>query len=167
MRCLLLLFQSLSPAFAGPPVDVCLRNDSPLSPQTIAHFESGLKAHEKEWDVLIRFTCEADSVMPVNITIRRAPAPTQFPDALGATRVRDGRVVGDLEVFLEPVLQMVSSIRSLSPALEGWALARVAAHELFHFLQSEIGHKPGGLNQEFLTPRGLVRGFRPKRLSRS
>jgi hypothetical protein len=46
-----------------------------------------------------------------------------------------------------------------APALEGWALSTVAAHELYHYLNNEHDHHNGRLNQEVMTPEGLVQGW--------
>jgi hypothetical protein len=39
-----------------------------------------------------------------------------------------------------------------------WALSTVAAHELYHYLNNEHDHHNGRLNQEVMTPEGLVQG---------
>jgi hypothetical protein len=142
------------------PVKVCLVNEASVSRDALRYVEAGLRAHEKELAVTIRFICESDSEDAVIIRLRNVPAPNQHPDALGAALMEDGRVLRQVEVFCHPIRRMVATRWPLGPALEGWALATVAAHEMYHYLYNEHDHGNGRLNEKFATPEELVRGFR-------
>src|SRR5215467_8174888 len=79
---------------AAAPVKVCLVNDASVSRDALRYVEAGLRAHEKELAVAIRFTCESDSEDAVVIRLRNAPASNQHPDALGAALVENDKVLG-------------------------------------------------------------------------
>src|SRR5262249_16546676 len=110
---------------AAASVDVCLVNEDSLTRDTLRYVEAGLKAHEKELNAVFRFTCESDSEGAVIVRLRHVPAPNQHPDALGAVLLENGKVVGQVEVFCNPVRRMVGTRWPLWPALEGWVLAKV------------------------------------------
>src|SRR5262245_2754749 len=154
---------AISRATAAQTVPVCLVNQNALSRSTIQYLEAGLRAHEAEIAAVFRFTCESNVKDTVTIRLRRVPDTRQDPDALGASVVQNGEVLGQLEVFCESVRRMVRSRMPLSPALEGWALAKVAAHELYHYLHNVHDHERGSLNQKFMTSEGLIEGFKPSR----
>jgi hypothetical protein len=147
-------------AVAAASVDVCLVNEASVSRYTLRYVEAGLKAQEKELRARLRFTCESDPEAAVMIRLRHVPAPNQLGDALGATTVENGKVLGQVEVFCDSVRRMLRARWPPAPALEGWALSTVAAHELYHYLNNEHDHHNGRLNQEVMTPQGLIQGFR-------
>jgi hypothetical protein len=149
------------------PVKVCLVNEASVSRDALRYVEAGLTAHEKELAITIRFICESDSDDAVIIRLRNVPAPNQHPDALGAALMEDGKVLRQVEVFCHPIRRMVGTRWPLSPALEGWSLATVAAHEMYHYLYNEHAHGKGRLNGKFATPEELVRGFRNVSLTTS
>ena len=152
---------------AAAPVKVCLVNDASVSRDALRYVEAGLKAHEKELAIAIRFICESDSEDTVIIRLRNVPASHQHPDALGAALLENGKVLRQVEVFCNPIRRMVATRWTLWPALEGWALATVAAHEMYHYLYNEQEHGSGRLNGKFATPEDLVRGFRNVSLTTS
>lgn len=162
-----LFFCSMSWASAAANIDVCLVNESSLSRETLRYIEAGLKVHERSLDAVFRFICETDTGNAIVIRLRRVPAANQHPDALGATRVQDGIVLKQVEVFCDPVRQMLRVRWSPWPALEGWALAKVALHEMFHYRFNELHHKNGSMNEEIMTADGLIQGFRKLSLTAS
>jgi hypothetical protein len=91
--------------------------------------------------------------------LRHVPAPDQLGGALGATTIENGKVLGQVEVFCDSVRRMLRARWPPAPALEGWALSTVAVHELYHYLNNEHDHHNGRLNQEVMTPEGLVQGW--------
>jgi hypothetical protein len=145
---------------AAAPVKVCLVNEASVSRDALLYVEAGLRAHERELNASIGFTCDSDAEDAVIIRLRTRPAPNQHPDALGAALMDDGKVLREVEVFCDPIRRMVAMRWPLWPALEGWALATAAAHEMYHYLKNEHDHGNGRLNEEFMTAEGLVQGFR-------
>jgi hypothetical protein len=145
---------------AAASVDVCLVNEAALSRDTLRYVEAGLKGQENELQAVFRFTCESDSEGAVIVRLRHLPASNQLRDALGAVPVENGKVLGQVEVFCDSVRRMLRARWPPWPALEGWALSRVAAHELYHYLFNEHDHHNGRLNQEVMTAEGLVQEFR-------
>ncbi len=63
------------------------------------------------------------------------------PDALGAAVRRDGRIAPELRVFMGPIARLVGT---RLPYLLGVAMARVAAHELGHYLRQDESHDHDG-----------------------
>ncbi len=67
------------------------------------------------------------------------------PDgALGRASTAGGKILPNLEVFLEPVAALAGT-QDLE--ILGQALGRVAAHELLHYLLQQSGHDDDGLLQ--------------------
>ena len=145
---------------AAAPIKVCLVNDASVSRDTLRYVEAGLRAHEQELAVAISFTCKPDSEDAVVVRLRNAPARNQDPDALGAALVENGKVLRQVEVFCNPIRRMMATRGPLWPAVEGWALAAVAAHEMYHYLYNEHEHGNGRLNEKYATPEDLGRGIR-------
>jgi hypothetical protein len=145
---------------AAAPVKVCLVNEASVSRDALLYVEAGLRAHARELNASISFTCESDAEDAVIIRLRTRPARNQHPDALGAALMDDGKVLREVEVFCDPIRRMVAMRWPLWPALEGWALATAAAHEMYHYLNNEHDHGNGHLNEKFMTAEGLVQGFR-------
>ena len=150
-------------------VDVCIVNDASLSRGTIRYVEFGLEAQQKELAAVFRFTCKSDAENAVIIRLRNVPASHQRGDALGAARTENGKVIGQIEVFCDPVRRGMAMRWQSWPALEGWAMATVAAHEMYHYLNNEHDHGHGRLNQKIMNAEALARGFRtvPRMASRS
>jgi hypothetical protein len=157
---LILAVMSVVGCAAAAPVKVCLVNEASVTRGALLYVEAGLRAHEKELNTSINFTCESDSEDAVIIRLRPHPARNQHPDALGAALMDDGKVLREVEVFCDPIRRMVAMRWPLWPALEGWALATAAAHEMYHYLNNEHDHGSGHLNEQFMTAEGLVQGFR-------
>ena len=152
---------------AAAPIKVCLVNDASVSRDTLRYVEAGLRAHEQELAVAISFTCKPDSEDAVVVRLRNAPARNQDPDALGAALVENGKVLRQVEVFCKPVRRVVATRWPLYAPLEGWALATVAAHEMYHYLNNDHKHRNGYLNEKFAAAEDLVRGFRKVSLATS
>jgi hypothetical protein len=144
---------------SAAPVNVCLINEASVNRGALLYVEAGLRAHERELNANINFTCESDAEDAVIIRLRTRPARNQHPDALGAALMDDGKVLREVEVFCDPIRRMVGMRGPLWPALEGWALATAAAHEMYHYLNNEHDHGNGHLNEKFMTAEGLVQGF--------
>lgn len=88
----------------------------------------------------------------VLLTVRQS-RPLIPEDALGLA-VRDGdQIRGALEIFLGPLLR---ATRAGCWETVGRAMARVASHELLHYLEQEIGHDEHGLFAPRLSRELLV-----------
>lgn len=125
-------------------IDVCLVVKTAVPPATIKLFEHELR---RRLDAQVRFVeCGAPSA--VRITVHPRPASDQAEDALGATRVRSGRLQPEIHVFREPVRRMLFSTL---PVFEAKALATVAAHELTHWMTQEQRHRGEGFMHPLLT----------------
>ncbi len=94
----------------------------------------------------------------VTITLRQDP-PDEETSALGGIRVRDGRLFPEIELFVSPTAQIVGT---RLPGVLGRALARVATHELGHWLNQNSLHAARGCMMERLSAGYLMapnRGF--------
>jgi hypothetical protein len=82
-----------------------------------------------------------DGTAAVRIHLLDEP-PAEEATALGAAPRRHGQIGPDLRVFVAPIAQLVGT---RLPYLLGLAMARVAAHELGHFLRQDEhhAHEPG------------------------
>jgi len=144
---------------AAAPVNICLVNDDAVRLNTIRYMEASLMERGKELNTEFRFTCDRDAGRLVIVRLRDSPSSAQPPNALGTVLVIDGKVVGQVEVFCGSVMRMVATRWPRLPAVEGWALATVAAHEMYHYLFNEHDHHHGPLNEQFMNADGLLRGF--------
>jgi hypothetical protein len=72
-----------------------------------------------------------------------AHAPARYARALGLARRHGARVFPELHVYQEPVRRIIG--QQASAVQFGRALARVAAHELGHYLLQETPHEETGL----------------------
>lgn len=88
----------------------------------------------------------------VRLTIEAKPAP-EHDGALGAARRSGDRIEPDLYVFVEPVSRL---LYSRLPYYVGKALARVASHELAHYLKQQGRHEHDGVLTAYLTPGRLM-----------
>lgn len=82
---------------------------------------------------------------------------------LGFTHVSDGRILPFVELHCSRVLAMIEPrLRKQAPRIDagifGRALARVAAHELYHVLANTAAHDKEGLAKEALSSNDLF-GF--------
>ncbi len=88
----------------------------------------------------------------VTITLRQQP-PDEESLALGRTYRSRGRLAPEIELFVNPTAQLIGT--RLSGVL-GRALARVATHELGHWLSQESGHATRGVMMERLSAAHLM-----------
>jgi hypothetical protein len=84
-----------------------------------------------------------------------------YPGALGWTNISDGRIQPFIEIDCEGVRLLLE--RDLIGAPEprrdptfGRAIARVLAHELYHFLASTRKHTSAGIAKAVFTPEDLL-----------
>ena len=98
--------------------------------------------------------CPEDAIR-VALTKSSAGHP---PDALGAIQMDQGRIAPPALVFVDAVAHYSGAT---GEGALGRALARVAAHELLHFLRQTEQHAHDGLLQEKLTAQDLTRNPGP------
>jgi hypothetical protein len=84
----------------------------------------------------------------------RADSMPGHPDVLGRTPVAGSRILPQAEVFAGSVMRLLGDTRS--HARLGRAVARVAAHEIGHYLSQERDHHDAGLMGSQLTAAQLV-----------
>jgi hypothetical protein len=84
-----------------------------------------------------------------------------YPGALGWTNISDGEIqpfinidCEGIRLLLEP--DLASTPESLRDPVFGRAIARVLAHELYHFLASTRKHTSAGIAKAFFTPEDLL-----------
>jgi hypothetical protein len=70
-------------------------------------------------------------------------AQVQATDVLGAARVEQSRIAPRLEIYLDRVVALMPETRCWN--VVGRALARVAAHEVAHFISQDQRHTEAGL----------------------
>ena len=106
-RTLVLLSVFLPAAHSAIPV--CLIDEQSLNPETIRYFEAGLKSHEKELGTVFQFDCDSLATDGITIRLRNFPAVGQPANALGCVRVRDGEVIGEVQIFAGVVRRELST----------------------------------------------------------
>ncbi|MFN0166883.1 MAG: hypothetical protein ACKV22_10675 [Bryobacteraceae bacterium] len=144
-----------NPLIAGN-LDLFLQNSARLDESTIEAFRAELGTILAASGRPAVFTIWRPGI--VTIILRREP-PEAETSALGGTRIRNGRLVPEIELFVAPTAQMVGT---RLPAVLGRALARVATHELGHWLSEGSRHSPHGVMMERLSAAHLMapdRGF--------
>ena len=86
-------------------------------------------------------SCPADSPR-LQLSISREP-PDPLPGILGLARRRSDRIEPSLRVFYSPLVRYLGAPNNASAI--GRAVARVAAHEVAHFLDQQLHHCAKGL----------------------
>lgn len=90
---------------------------------------------------LVEQGCEPDSI---RLSVFRQAAGRES-DALGAARVEGAAIAPQLEVYLDRVVALLPESQCWN--VIGRALARVAAHEVAHYLNQGAEHDEAGLLQ--------------------
>lgn len=131
-------------------LDLCVENPDGLDRMTLQSFRTELGAILAASGRPANFT----ACLPVIVTITlRDDPPEEEPTALGATRVRNGRLVPEIELYVSPIAQIVAT---RLPGVLGRALARVATHELGHLLSQGSAHTRHGVMMERLSAAHLM-----------
>ena len=137
---------------------MCVSNPAALSVPALKELESELESLLPGTAVLLPESgCsrQPDSVL---LSIHHSP-PDKYVTALGLAWRRGGRILPDLEAYVRPVVKAAGGVATAG--VVGRALARVAAHELVHFLRQQSHHSESGLMRErFPTPALLDEDFR-------
>lgn len=137
------------PGLAGE-LSVCLDNQARLDETVVQVFRSELAAILEVSGRVVRFdSCGQGDVR----MILRARGSAEEPAALGAARRGGGRILPEIELYVDPVARLVET---RLPGVLGRALARVAMHELAHYLQQSGEHLAEGYMMERLGPAHLI-----------
>jgi hypothetical protein len=88
---------------------------------------------------LVEQGCEPDSIQ---LSVYRQASGRKH-DALGAARVEGTAITPQLEVYLDNVVALLSDSQCWT--VVGRAIARVAAHEVAHYLDQSAEHDESGL----------------------
>lgn len=135
---------------AGETLALCVANPARLDSSTLEVFRKELSRVLASSASSATFTdCHPGAV---SITFRAEPIEGEG-SALGATRRRNGHLVGEIEIFVDPTAQL---LRTRLPAPLGRALARVATHELGHWLGQVSEHSSQGIMMERLSAAHLL-----------
>jgi hypothetical protein len=146
---LLMLMAALNPLL-GLDLAIC----SPVDPATQSEFRKELTRIATRSGIEARFRDCAAASGVVRLQFLEAGSGEE-PTALGAAARRHGQIGPDLRVFVGPIVRLIGT-RMLY--LLGVAMARVAAHELGHYLRQDDRHDPddGGLMSASLTGPKLI-----------
>ena len=105
--------------------------------------------------VVVNFhgTCRGDGLVP----------PRSPDGALGWTHITDGQVLPFSEVNCDRIRELIGgALAAAAPAdrarLLGRAMARVLAHELYHFFTNTTKHSPSGIAKARYTGAELAAG---------
>ncbi len=139
---------TMPPMAGGLPL--CLKNAAQLDGDTVQAFQTELSRilTSSGWSG-VWSPCSSGVLA---ITLRRDP-PESEPSALGGIRTSDGRLLPEIELFVSPTAQIVGT---RLPAVLGRALARVATHELGHWLNQGPAHTSRGYMMERLSAAHLM-----------
>ena len=149
--CLPLLAVAASPMM-GMDLAVCSDRPAAVDSMTEMEVRKELTRIARRSGLEVRFgPCSRETAIRIHLLSGGSP---DEPTALGAAPIRHGQIGPDLRIFTGPVAQLVGT---RMPGLLGAALARVAAHELGHFLRQDSSHdRDGELMSEALTGPKLI-----------
>jgi hypothetical protein len=116
----------------------------PLDRHTRTAFEKELLALLQ--DRHVTFDCAARDAIRLNIL---NSAPRLHGHALGIARKKAGRILPDLELYVQPVILRLGHLRV--SGVVGRTLARIAAHEMVHYLDQRHDHDEAGILQPSFT----------------
>ena len=102
---------------------------------------------------LLLSTENCSETVSIRISIR-SHAPARYQTALGLAFIASGRVLPMLELYTTNVLRTLD--KHAGAELFGRALARVAFHEIRHYVRQERDHEGAGLFTASLTGAQLL-----------
>jgi len=123
---------------------VCWADQTGMSQVTFESFVQELAILLEDTGLQVRW--EACAVPPEPNTVRLSVLPSPratHKSALGVAYVSDSEVLPVIELYLKRLSEYLGWRRS--PYVIGRALARVAAHELAHYVLQDPGHESDGL----------------------
>ena len=133
---------------------VCLRNEARLDADTLAVFERELTGISTLSGLSLRLLPCAGGPAGLRLTIQTQSLLE--PSALGAARTQGPRVLPEVELYAKHIAALLPA---QLPSLMGRAMARVAAHEIGHYLLQRCDHG-GELMAEAFTGARLIAGNR-------
>lgn len=135
----------------GENLSVCTENPARVDRTTVQVFRNELKAILAVSDHGIEFeSCREGAI---RITLRDNPPAGET--ALGAARRQGARVLPDLEIYVGGIARLVET---RLPGMLGRAMARVATHEISHYLYQTQDHEGEGFMRERLGAAHLIAG---------
>jgi len=140
-------------------LSVCLEAHASLDVDTIKVFREELKAIARISGLSLRVVDQPGECQDIRVSIQFL-SRTEI-SALGATRVRDGRILPEIEIYATSIKNLV---RSTLPALVGRGMARVAAHEIGHYLLQTTTHSKDLMSECFGAAHLLVNNNRSFRI---
>jgi hypothetical protein len=124
----------------GQGRQVCLEDHAALNTPTLGSFYQEFRALVGARGIELSDSgCQPDAI---RLSLYQR-AEGRAADVLGAARVDGQRVSPQLEVYLDPVVAMMPETHCWN--VVGRALARVAAHEVAHFIDQDQQHSKIGL----------------------
>jgi hypothetical protein len=133
-----LLLCGLASAQAQAGDAVCLHDKVALNRFTRQAFEAEFRQLLADME-LRTGPCSATSI---TLVVSMHP-PQRYRNALGLAYRHGERILPELRIYVQPVLNLLGNERSAG--IVGRALARVAAHEVTHFRKQQIDHDHEGL----------------------
>ena len=141
LRNQLLILMGTANSLLGLDLAVCPSRPGSIDSLTDSAFRQEIGRIAARSGIEARFLpCANQEPAVIRLTVYEA-GPDDAPDALGAAARRGGRIAPELRVFVGPIARLVGT---RLPYLLGVAMARVAAHELGHYLRQDAGHDGDG-----------------------
>lgn len=132
---------------------ICIEHQTTLDEDTVKVFEKELSEIARASGLPLRLVRQMSECEQIRIRIQSI-ATTEI-SALGATRVTNGRIQPEIEIYATTISKL---LRSTLPVLVGRAMARVAAHEIGHYIEQSGTHSTdhNDLMAEYYTAAHLM-----------
>ena len=159
MRWLAILALSAIPLYGSNlrhSVPICLDDRVHVGKRVEAAFDQELRQLLSRPALRLVFGKCSETGIRISI---RSHAPAQYPTALGLAFTAGGRVLPALELYTANILRRLQG--HAGSELFGRALAKVAFHEIQHYLRQERDHDGAGLFSESLTAGQLLAAAEP------
>jgi hypothetical protein len=154
MRLVALVFIGLAACTTLQAVTLCIENSAKLDGMTLKAAQNELQGILVESRLSVTMAgCDGAKIRVQLVSLPLEPDSS----ALGASRIELGRITPDLAVFVNPIRRLIGT--SLPHPL-GKALARVAAHEVGHYLKQTSHHAEAGAMTEYFSGPRLLAGTR-------
>ncbi len=133
-------------------LSICKGKPRAIDPVTETEFQRELTRIASRSGIEATFRpCSERSAVRLHITENGS---AEEPSALGAAVRKGGRIEPDITIFAGPIAHLVGT---RLPYLHGVAMARIAAHELGHYLRQDSSHdRDGGIMSERLSGPKLI-----------
>ena len=138
---------------------VCLEIRANLDADTLRVFSEELQTIARSSGFTLRLLRQPSECHDIRLTIQ--PFSRADSSALGAARVKDGHILPEIDVYASSVAAL---LRSTLPALAGRGLARVAAHEIGHYVLQTTTHSGDLMSEYYTAARLMVKDHRSFRI---